>query len=79
MGFGDDLRKWTDENIFGTDAESRNFFQAASRDFVHGVYHVGDAVKDVATGQNSSENWKRAGDHFSGENVRGRKGSKGSH
>ena len=69
------IRTWTDEHIFGKDPQNRNVVQAATRDFTHGVFHVGEAIGDFVTGKDSSQNWKRAGDHFTGENIKQRKGS----
>ena len=68
------IRTWTDNHLFGKDAEKRNIVQAATRDFTHGVFHVGEAIGDCLTGKDPSQNWKRAGDHFSGENIKQRKG-----
>ena len=69
---GDDLRRDTDKYIFGTDPAKRTIKQAATRDFVHGVYHTYSAVKNYKN-KNQKEfknDVKRAVDHFTGENVK---------
>ena len=69
---GDNLRKFTDKNIFGEDPAKRNPAQAITRDFVHGVYHTGSAINNFMKGNNQgvSQDLKRAGEHFSGENLK---------
>ena len=37
---GDNLRQWTDKNVFGKDAANRNRAQAAARDATHAAYHA---------------------------------------
>ena len=75
-----EIREFTDNNIFGNDPENRNVLQAAGRDLSHAVFHLGGAIFNTITGNfdGAAQDLKRAGDHFSGENMKQRKGSTGS-
>ena len=69
---GDNLRKFTDKHIFGEDPATRNPAQAITRDFVHGVYHTGSAVKNFMkeNKKGSNHDVKKGDGHFSGENLK---------
>ena len=75
---GDNLRQWTDKNLFGKDAANRNRVQAAVRDATHAAYHAGKAVAETVKGnkEQASKDWNRAKDHASGENYHQRQRSK---
>ena len=74
------IREFTDDVIFGNDPENRNVIQAAGRDISHCIFHLGGALVNAVTGNfdGASQDLKRAGDHFSGENLKQRKGSSDS-
>ena len=67
-----DIRKITDDLVFGNEPEKRNIIQAKARDITHGVYHTLEAGNNVITFNfgKAGQNMKRAADHFGGENVK---------
>ncbi len=67
-----DIRKITDDLVFGNEPEKRNIIQATARDITHGVYHTLEAGINVITFNfgKAGQNMKRAADHFGGENVK---------
>ena len=67
-----DIRKFTDDNIFGNDPEKRNPLQAIARDLSHAIWHFGSAIGNFANGQNdkAAQDLKRVGDHLGGENLK---------
>ena len=71
--FGDTLREKTDKYIFkeAKDADKRTPIQAATRDFVHGVYHTGSGIKNIMKGkkEEAKQDFTRAKQHFAGENY----------
>ena len=71
--FGDKLREKTDKYIFkeAKDADKRTPIQAATRDFVHGVYHTGSGIKNIMKGkkEEAKQDFTRAKQHFAGENY----------
>ena len=83
--FGDKLREKTDKYLFkeAKDADKRTKLQAGTRDFVHGVYHTGSGIAKYMKGkkEEAKQDFQRAKDHFSGENLKQikRRGSGGGH
>ena len=71
--FGDKLREKTDKYIFKEpkDADKRTPIQAATRDFVHGVYHTGSGIGYIMKGRKkeAKKDFTRAKQHFDGENY----------
>lgn len=66
------LRTATDKFIFGEDPSQRSWRQAFFRDMSHGTYHWFGGVKNLMCGdkQRADEDFKRAADHFGGENQK---------
>ena len=79
--FGDILREKTDKYLFkeAKDAHKRTKLQAGTRDFVHGVYHTGSGIVKYMKGkkEEAKQDFKRAKDHFSGENLKQIRKTKG--
>ena len=71
--FADALREKTDKYIFkeAKDADKRTPIQAATRDFVHGVYHTGIGISNIMKGkkEEAKQDFTRAKQHFAGENY----------
>lgn len=69
---GDPLRGFTDKFLFGEDPSQRSTLQALGRDGSHGIFHFGRGVLNFICGniQEANEDFKRSGDHFSGENLK---------
>ena len=66
------LRKNTDKFLFGEDPSQRSWSQAFLRDISHGTYHWFGGVKNLVFGdkQRADQDFKRAADHFGGENQK---------